>query len=164
MHLFEMTKSYDQVYKWFEILKKDKHCDVVAFVIMPNHLHCILYFKDAGFKLNTIISNGKRFMAYAIIKRLEEKRENSLLEKLSNGLTERERRKGQLHKVFIDSFDAKAIFSDKFLLQKLEYIHHNPVIGKWKLAADFTEYVHSSASFYELGKRQLYAPLHFHDI
>ncbi len=36
-----------------------------------------------------------------------------------------------------DSFDAKPIFSEKFLLQKLNYIHYNPVKGKWRLAKDF---------------------------
>ena len=30
-------------------------------------LHCILYFKEAGFDLNKIVSNGKRFMAYEIL-------------------------------------------------------------------------------------------------
>ena len=35
--------------------------------------------------------------------------------------------------------------------QKLEYIHHDPAKGKWKLVDDFTKYPHSSAGFYELG-------------
>jgi hypothetical protein len=37
------------------------------------------------------------------------------------------------------------------LWQKLDYIHRNPVSGKWNLAPDFTKYPHSSAGFYELG-------------
>ena len=28
------------------------------------------------------------------------------------------------------------------------YIHHNPVIGKWNLCNEFTDYPHSSAAFY----------------
>jgi hypothetical protein len=35
--------------------------------------------------------------------------------------------------------------------QKLDYIHHNPVSGKWNLVEDFTRYPHSSAAFYKLG-------------
>ncbi len=68
MHLFELTKSYDLVYNWFDILKNDK-IEIIAYVIMPNHVHCILYFPEAGFNLNKILSNGKRFMAYEIINR-----------------------------------------------------------------------------------------------
>ncbi len=32
--------------------------------------------------------------------------------------------------------------------QKLNYIHHNPISGKWALTNDFTNYPHSSAAFY----------------
>ena len=61
MHLFELTKSYDLIYNWFNILENDK-IEFIAYVIMPNHVHCILYFPEAGFNLNKILSNGKRFM------------------------------------------------------------------------------------------------------
>ena len=43
--------------------------NVYAFVIMPNHLHCILHFPEPNFDLNKIISNAKRFMAYEIVNR-----------------------------------------------------------------------------------------------
>ena len=131
---------------------------------MPNHLHCILHFHETNFNLNKIIGNAKRFMAYEIVKRLKEKKEMVILELLSVSVTEREKKKGQLHKVFKDSFDAKAIFSDKFLVQKLEYIHNNPVIGKWQLVKDFVEYEHSSASFYEEGIVKYFLPRHFRDL
>ncbi len=163
MHLFGLTNSYDLVYSWFDILKKDK-IEVVGYVIMPNHVHCILYFPEAGFNLNKILSNGKRFMAYEIINRLEVANDSKTLKILHYALTERERQKKQLHKVFKDSFDAKAIFSDKFLIQKLNYIHYNPVTGKWKLAKDFVSYEHSSASFYEDGVVRDFEPKHFKDL
>ncbi len=83
---------------------------------------------------------------------------------LKNELTERERKKKQLHKVFKDSFDGKPIFSEKFLLQKLNYIHHNPVSGKWKLAKDFVSYEHSSASFYEDGIVRHFMLKHYKDL
>ncbi len=159
--LFEITKTYDAVYNWFSILNKKYNASVVAYVIMPNHLHAIIHFKDGHFNLNDIISNGKRFLAYGIINRLEENANVEVLGKLSALLTERERKKGQLHKVFKDSFDAKAIMTEKFLLQKINYIHNNPVSGKWMLANDFVSYERSSASFYEI---QYYYPLHYADL
>ncbi len=36
MHLFKLTKSYDLVYNWFNILKNDK-IEIIAYVIMPKH-------------------------------------------------------------------------------------------------------------------------------
>ena len=35
--------------------------------------------------------------------------------------------------------------------QKLDYIHTNPVKGKWMLADNYLDYPHSSAGFYERG-------------
>ncbi len=164
LHLFKITQSYDLVYDWFSILRNKCNSEIIAYVIMPNHMHCILYFKEAGFNLNTIISNGKRFMAYEMISRLEEKEENTILQLLSESVTEREKKKGQLHKVFKNSFDAKPIFSDKFLHQKIDYIHYNPVSGKWRLVRNYTDYEHSSAAFYELNKLKHFMPLHYKDV
>ena len=161
--LIETTKSYELVYNWFNILKKES-VSIVAYVIMPNHLHCILHFPEPNFDLNKIIGNAKRFMAYEIVNRLEGNKETALLQLLSASVTEREKKKGQLHKVFKSSFDAKPIFSDKFLMQKINYIHHNPVSGKWNLAKDFVSYEHSSASFYELGITHHFLPAHYRDL
>ncbi len=120
--------------------------------------------KKDNFNLNTIISNGKRFMAYEIINRLEAKENFVVLQYLEGLVSERERKKGQLHKVFKNSFDAKAIITHHFLLQKINYIHNNPVSGKWMLAKDFVEYNHSSASFYELQLSKFFKPMHYIDL
>ena len=53
-------------------------------------------------------------IAYEIIKRLEQAGETDTLSILSGAVTERERKKGQLHKVFTDSFDATGIYNEKF--------------------------------------------------
>ena len=103
-------------------------------------------------------------MAYEIVKKFKETKETAILELLAASVTEREKKKGQLHKVFKDSFDAKPIFSDKFLMQKLNYIHYNPVSGKWQLAENFVDYEHSSASFYETGVIKHFMPVHFRDL
>ena len=152
------------MYKWFVILKEKYQADIVAYIIMPNHLQAILHFHKEGFNLNSIISNGKRFMACEIIKRLKAAGSTSMLKKLSSLVTEREKKKGQLHKVFKDSIDAKAIITQQFLLQKINYIHNNPVTGKWMLAKDFVEYEHSSASFYEIQLGRHFKPLHYQDV
>jgi REP element-mobilizing transposase RayT len=47
MYLFEKANAYDTVYKWFDSLNANNQ-HVLAFVIMPNHLHVILYFPEPG--------------------------------------------------------------------------------------------------------------------
>jgi putative transposase len=160
MHLFGIVNGYDMVYKWFDVLKKEGW-QVIGFTIMPNHVHVTLYFPKRGYNLNKIIGNAKRFMAYEIIKRLEKMKRYDLLEFLFDAVTIKEKKKSQRHRVFEESFDAKGISSEKFLIQKLNYIHHNPVRGRWNLVKDYTEYEHSSASFYERGETKNYAPFDF---
>ncbi|MFT3912415.1 MAG: hypothetical protein QM737_23510 [Ferruginibacter sp.] len=164
INLFEITAGYDLIYNWFTYLRENKKAEIIAYVIMPNHIHLIFYFENENYNLNKLIGNGKRFIAYEFIERLKAKNNYLLLDTLSNGVSASERKKGQLHKCFEGSFDAKAIFSAKFLQQKINYIHYNPVKGKWDLAKDFIEYEHSSASFYELEEVKLFRPLHYMDL
>ncbi len=93
---------------------------------MPNHVHALLYFPQMPKSLNSLIGNAKRFLAYEIIKQLEQKKENQLLDILHGGVKKREAKKGQIHKVFKENFDAKDSHSSEFIFQKLVYIHKNP--------------------------------------
>ena len=127
LQLFSITNSFDLVYKWFGYLKNTSTIKVTAYAIMPNHVHAILFFPDTNYNLNTIISNAKRFIAYEIVNRLKQSNENKILQQLEDGVSDREKKKGQLHKVFRDSFDAKPIYTRKFLLQKIKYMHLDPV-------------------------------------
>lgn len=146
--LFQLTNSYDLIYNWLKLIQDKHKLQTLAFVIMPNHVHLMLHSLTEGIELNKIISNGKRFMAYEFIKRLTDNKQINLLAQLNAGCTAKEKAKGQLHKVFESSFDAKHIYSDAFLNQKLDYIHNNPVSGKWNLCAELTDYPHSSAAYY----------------
>ena len=84
--------------------------------------------------------------------------EDRLLNRLSAAVTAREQQKGQQHRVFEHSFDAKAIYSATFFSQKIDYIHYNPVRGKWRLVDYFADYEHSSASYYESGVVKHFMP------
>ena len=53
------------------------------------------------------------------------------------------------------------IYNESFFNQKLQYIHRNPVNGKWKLVNDYMDYEHSSASFYEAGLIKKYEPFDY---
>lgn len=145
--LIQLTSAYDAVYKWFDYLSNN-HTSILGYVIMPNHLHALLHFQQMEQKLNTIIGNAKRFLAYEIIKRLQSGKQEDLLDELFYAVDMNNKNKGQLYRVFENSFDAKQCFTEKFILQKLEYMHNNPVSKKWHLAEDFTSYQHSSAGFY----------------
>jgi REP element-mobilizing transposase RayT len=153
--LIEMTNGYDLVYNWFDILSAKGHA-ITGFVIMPNHLHLLLNFSGVIQSLNTLVGNGKRFMAYEMIKRLEKQSEWELLNRLQLAVQASDKRRGQKHEVWKDGFDAKQCRTEKFILQKLHYIHNNPCAGKWKLVKTIELYRHSSALFYLNGNKSNY--------
>ena len=71
LSLFQMTDGYDIVYRQFDQLKAEGHA-IVGYVIMPNHVHCIIHFSEAEKSINARIGAMKRFMAYQLVKRLKE--------------------------------------------------------------------------------------------
>ena len=153
--LFQITNTYDAVYKWFDYLRTKGH-HIKGYVIMPNHLHVLIDFGTSEKNINTIVSNGKRFMAYRIVERLRKQNRTEILLQLSEAVINSDRDKGKIHQVFERSFDCKQITSHHFFLQKLSYIHDNPCSGVWTLVKNPVDYEHSSAKFYISGEQGVY--------
>ena len=125
---------------------------------MPNHLHALIDFGVSEKNINTmvIISNGKRFIAYEIVKRLQEQNKEEILLKLAEAVTKSDKDRGKKHQVFERSFDCKEITSQHFFLQKLSYMHNNPCSGVSKLVDNPVDYIHSSAKYYITGEQGIY--------
>lgn len=153
--LIELTNGYDLVYKWFDYLKSKRHF-VTGYVIMPNHIHALIYFSKTDKPINKIVGDGKRFMAYEIVKRLKERGKEDVLSRLQDAVEKKDKQRGKKHEVWEDSFDSKICRTEKFMNQKLAYMHANPCTGKWKLAKTPIDYEHSSARFYISSKHAAY--------
>jgi hypothetical protein len=157
--LFKLCTAYDAVYKWFNYLKTQQHY-IIGYIIMPSHVHAIVAFSNSGKTINSIISNGKRFIAYDLINKLKEQNQNLILQELNSALNNTERKEGKLHNVFEASFDWKECRTEKFIQQKLDYIHYNPCKGN-KLVERPEQYIHSSAKFYIEGEQGIYSVTSF---
>jgi len=159
--LFEIAKGYHSVYDWFDYFKKQGHM-IAGYVIMPNHVHVIIAFRNTkGKSINKIVGNGKRFMAYDLVKRLKDQGHDNLLLEMESFVNHTDRKRGKLHEVFEPSFDWKECLSNTFTEQKLEYIHNNPCTGKWNLVASPELYVHSSGRFYATGEQGIYEVINY---
>jgi REP element-mobilizing transposase RayT len=158
--LIEMTNSYDLVYKWFDYLRSCGH-HIIGYVIMPNHLHALIAFRNTDQSINKMVGNGKRFIAYGIVSRLEQQDHETLLSKLNLLVTGSDRKRNKRHEVWEDFFDWKECHSINMILQKLNYIHNNPCRGKWNLASSPEEYYYSSAMYYPTGKHTSYPVTHY---
>ncbi len=149
--LLEKSEIYDFLPAWICEIKK-RGVLICGYVFMPNHIHLLVFVQENSKGLNHIIGEAKRFLAYEIVSRLKSKNELKLLYKLVQGVQEKERGKGKKHQVFRLSFDAKEVKGKDEIDRILDYMHHNPVSGKWHLVDDFTDFEYSSARYYELGE------------
>lgn len=146
--LFALCGAYDLVYQWFDSLRRQGH-ELAGYVIMPNHIHLMLAYSGSGPSINTLVGNGKRLMAYEIIRRLQATQQEVILQQLAAAVPAGARTRGKQYAVFRPSFHLLHCYSQQFILQKLRYIHNNPCAKKWKLAQSPAQYLHSSAAFYE---------------
>lgn len=147
--LIERAQAYDRVYNWMHIAR-GKGFRILGYVIMPNHVHLLL-FAPAGPSINALLANAKRFLAYDIIERLKDEGEQEVLIQLKAAVRPGDVKRGQEHRVFATSSDIRECFDEAMIGQKLEYMHANPVSGKWALVENALDYPHSSMAFYERG-------------
>ena len=124
----------------FRFLVYERSIDIIAFVIMPDHIHVIWQLHD-----QIDLSKIKlRFLKYTAqkIKWDLTKKDPKLLELFHVNKADRKYQIWQRNSL---SFE---ILTDRTLQQKIIYIHHNPCNGKWK-CVDFPEdYKYSSASYF----------------
>jgi REP element-mobilizing transposase RayT len=150
LHLFHELNAYDLVYSWMRIAH-EKGYRFLGYAIMPNHAHFVIRVPEGG-AINTLLGNGKRFMAYELVQRLNTTGRHELLARLRDGLRPSDIARRQKHRVFATSTALVELFSGKMIEQKLHYIHANPVSKKWHLADDAVDYPHSSFAFYVRGE------------
>jgi putative transposase len=113
-----------------------------AFALMPSHLHAIV--KPHERSIGKLLDEFGSFTAHAILQQLRQDHESELLEFFSE-----QRRDRRHHHSLWQDIQAKNIYSSKFLIQKMEYIHNNPVNKDWSLVKDRAEYLYSSACYYD---------------
>ena len=108
---------------------------------MPNHIH-LIWKQNANNGKETPKGSLMKFTAHEFKKYL----------KLNGGLNDYKVNAANKSYEFWqrDSLGIE-IWSREVAKQKLEYIHGNPVSGKWHLAKDDINYFYSSARFYVFG-------------
>jgi putative transposase len=145
-HLFVTDKYAKIVLNSLAWLQQKKRILLFAFVIMPSHLHAIL--KPESKTIGEIVQQFGSFTAHEILIQLREDHQQDLLELFQ----QKKRDQRHEHSIWQD-IQAKNVHSMKFLQQKLEYIHQNPVAKEWKLVNDRADYLYSSAGYYDYGRK-----------
>jgi REP element-mobilizing transposase RayT len=142
-HLFKRDVIKRILVDSLHYLRTNGRVKLFVFVIMPNHNHLIAKFSEE-YTLSDFMRDFKKFTARQIFgQNLAEENTKTLAFLRQEGLAVK-----QEYKVWEDGFDARDIFSTKFLQQKMDYIHHNPCQPRWKLVENPEDYFWSTAGFY----------------
>ena len=132
--------------KW---LRDEGRMYLLAFVVMPNHIHFIFKPRDKNTPSKIAHSFGS-FTAHDIAKKCEMGNPTWFNEFKLAALKEKDRDTVIWGDVFV-----KTITKEKFLFEKIEYIHNNPVNKGWHLVDERGDYRYSSACFYDYGRQPI---------
>jgi putative transposase len=146
-HLFNQDAIKRILVDSFHHLRITGRMYLFAFVIMPNHIHLIAKFSEEH-SLSDVMRDFKKFTARQIYTQFRV--ENDV--KILAFLREEGKLVKQVYKVWEDGYDARDVFSTKFLQQKIDYIHQNPCQPQWKLVEEAEDYLWSTTGFYLAGK------------
>ncbi|XZE53264.1 REP-associated tyrosine transposase [Planctomycetaceae bacterium SH139] len=109
------------VFDSWRFLQRERKIDILAFVVMENHLHWIA----VGPQLPKRVGEFKSFTASSIVRKMKELGFKTLLQELS--YYKLRHKVDQNYQVWQEGSHPKIIESDKVMWQKLEYIHNNPL-------------------------------------
>jgi len=125
--------------------------ELFAFVIMPNHVHFIVSCQK-DYDPASVVREFKKASANLILRQYEAEENRHVLDFFADAVKPGQ---GTQSAVWEADYQAKNVFSPAFLLQKLEYLHWNPLQPHWQLAEAPERYPWSSARFYLAGGRAL---------
>ena len=140
-HLLESDFNKQLILSYLKKLADEGLITVYAFVIMPNHIHLIWQQNKLNGK-ETPKASLLKYTGHEFLKILKAESKSYLYE--VNAANKK-------HEIWQRDSLGIEIYTVKVALQKLDYIHNNPVKGKWQLAKDYISYHYSSARFYETG-------------
>lgn len=147
--IFTRKNYRDVIINSFDFCIKSKGMVLFGYVIMSNHIHLIVQSKEE--KLSDLIRDFKKFTATQILKELQtvpESRRDWILERFAKATETHTRNKN--FQVWQYGNHAEEIFTLRFMWDKLNYIHLNPV--RAGIVEKATHYLYSSASNYSSGK------------
>jgi len=135
--VFTTAACCDIVVRSMEYCRQHKGMRIHAWVILDNHFHAIL----SGPQLAHTLADFKKFTARQILDQLRLEGRGWLLNQLANFRAAH--KCASIHQVWQEGVHPQSITSDEIMLQKLKYLHNNPV--KRGLVASPEHWLYSSA-------------------
>ena len=135
----------DIVVESLRFCQANKGLEIYAFVIMSNHIHLLL--RSFPGKLSDPIKEFKSFTAKQILETIQtepESRRDWMLNLFE--FSAKQHKRNSKYQVWTHENHAEIIYSNKFVEQKINYIHENPV--RAGIVEKAEDYLYSSARDY----------------
>lgn len=142
--VFTSDQYYEILIEAISFRQKNADMKLYAYVFLDSHFHLILSVEN----ISKFMKEFKSFTARQVIDLLKENRKMTILKQLKEG--KKSHKTGSEYQVWQEGFHPQQILSEEMLIQKIVYIHQNPVRAN---AVDNPEdWKYSSASNYINGK------------
>lgn len=155
LHLLKPNKYKEIIIHSMQFLVDNKRAKIYRFVIMPNHIHIIWQILYPH-KPSDVQRDFLKFIAQKILYDLKANHPLVLEKFISEN-------KDRNHQIWKYNSLSIPLYSENVMIQKLDYIHNNPIHEKWKLAVDIIDYKYSSAKFYYLDRSNYSFLTHYMD-
>jgi putative transposase len=145
--IFTRKKYRDLIVENLIYCKKNKGLRIHGYVIMTNHIHLVVS-TDGTHLLSSILRDFESYTAKLILNDVQEsalESRKSWLTHLFKYLARRNKRDSE-RQFWQGNNHPMSLESVKFIRQKLEYIHNNPVRAGWVAMPQY--FIYSSASNY----------------
>jgi len=139
--LFTNKQSVEILMDSFQYLQQNDNLKIYAYVILENHLHLVASSDD----ISMSIRKFKSFTAKELIKLLQKKNITTILDQLA--FYKKAHKKTAQYQIWQEGMQPKLIQDEKTMIQKIEYIHNNPV--KRGYVDEAIHWRYSSARDYE---------------
>ena len=126
--------------------QRERGLEIYAYCLMSSHLHMLCKASERE-PLSNVIRDFKKFTSKRIIQTIlehPESRREWLLFSFKQACAHLKRK--QQYKVWQTGYHAEHIYSNRFIKQKIRYIHRNPVVEK--IVSNPEDYWFSSARNY----------------
>jgi REP element-mobilizing transposase RayT len=139
--IFTRTQTTDIIFGSLKYLQENDNFILYAYVILENHLHLIASSDDIGKSM----SKFKSFTAKKILKYLHKENAKTILEQLA--FYKKAHKKETSYQLWQEGIAPKLIQGDKMMIDRINYIHNNPI--KRGYIDEASHWRYSSARDYE---------------
>ena len=119
--IFTNKDSVDILINSFKYLQESDKLKIYSFVILENHLHLVASSDDIA----KTMKKFKSFTAKKLLELLKKRNIKIILEQLA--FYKKAHKNHTEYQIWQEGFQPKLIQTEKMMIEKIQYIHNNPV-------------------------------------